>query len=208
MPLTGSAPWLESGDRLTRDEFHQRYCQRPDIKKAELVHGVVYVASPVRQDLHGRQHAAVMAWLGLYQAQHPDLELGDNSTVLLDGDSEVQPDAFIFRPDLAGPRLTDDGYVEGAPHLVVEVAASSASYDVHDKLRAYQNAGVPEYVVWRVLDGLIDWFTLRNGEYVQVEPDEDGRIESTQFPGLVLNIPRILAGDLAGVLRELGPLGN
>ena len=28
---------LESGDRLTREEFHHRYCARPDIKKAELI---------------------------------------------------------------------------------------------------------------------------------------------------------------------------
>src|SRR5687768_2136070 len=47
---------LESGDRLTRDEFHRRYCARPDLKKAELVEGVVYVASPVRQDVHSRPH--------------------------------------------------------------------------------------------------------------------------------------------------------
>src|SRR3712207_6959307 len=29
-------PELESGDRLTREEFHERYCRRPDIRKAEL----------------------------------------------------------------------------------------------------------------------------------------------------------------------------
>jgi hypothetical protein len=28
------------------EEFHRRYCERPDIKRAELVEGVVYVASP------------------------------------------------------------------------------------------------------------------------------------------------------------------
>ncbi len=28
---------LESGDRLTREEFHRRYCTRPDIKTAELI---------------------------------------------------------------------------------------------------------------------------------------------------------------------------
>jgi hypothetical protein len=47
---------LESGDRLTRAEFHRRYCARPDIKKAELVKGIVYVASPVRLGMHGEPH--------------------------------------------------------------------------------------------------------------------------------------------------------
>jgi len=39
---------LESGDHLTHEEFHRRYLERPDIKKAELVEGVVYVSSPGR----------------------------------------------------------------------------------------------------------------------------------------------------------------
>ena len=42
-----SLPVIESGDRLTRAEFHRRYDAREDIKKAELVEGVVDVGSPV-----------------------------------------------------------------------------------------------------------------------------------------------------------------
>ncbi|MBI2762083.1 MAG: Uma2 family endonuclease, partial [Chloroflexi bacterium] len=57
---------LESGDRLTRDEFHRRYCARPDIHKAELVKGVVYVPSPTRMESHGEPHGSVVLWLGTY----------------------------------------------------------------------------------------------------------------------------------------------
>ena len=42
---------------MTRDEFERRYEALPDIKKAELIEGVVYVASPVRFDQHAEQHA-------------------------------------------------------------------------------------------------------------------------------------------------------
>lgn len=205
LPLT-ALPVLESGDRLSRAEFHRRYCAHPEIKKAELIEGVVYVASPVRATVHGQQHADVMAWLGAYRARHPEVRVLDNATVFLDGDNEVQPDAFLFVEGGEGPRLTDDGYVEGAPLFVVEVAASSASYDLHDKMRAYRRAGVAEYVVWQVLDDAIHWFRLQDGEYVRVEPDARGVIESAQFPGLRLNIPKMLAGDLAGVLAELESL--
>src|SRR5436190_19650573 len=90
-PSTSERPVLESGDRLTRAEFHRRYCARPDIKKAELVEGIVYVGSPVRFHLHGEPHAWVMGWLGLYVARHPDVRVGDNATVLLDADNELQP---------------------------------------------------------------------------------------------------------------------
>lgn len=146
----------------------------------------------------------VMAWLGTYWARHPELRAGDNTTVFLDAENEVQPDAFLWRAEPGGPRRTEDHYIEGAPQLVVEVAASSASYDLHDKMRAYRRSGVREYVAWRVLDEAIDWFRLREGEYVRVEPDARGVIESETFPGLRLNVPKMLGDDLAGVLAELG----
>ena len=96
-----------------------------------------------------------------------------------------------------------EGHLGGAPQLVVEIAASSVSYDLHDKKEAYRRNQVREYIVWRVLDQAIDWFRLEAGEYARVEPDERGVIESTTFPGLRLNVPKMLTGDLAGVLAEL-----
>ena len=200
-----SRPVLESGDRLTRAEFHRRYEARPDIRKAELVEGVVYVASPLRSDVHGEPHASVMGWLVTFKAKTPGVHVSDNATVFLDADNEVQPDAALWREEPGGPQLTREGYIEGAPQLIVEVAASSASYDLHDKLRAYRRNGVREYVVWRVLDRAIDWFRLREGEYVRVEPDARGVIESETFPALRLDVPKMLAGDLAGVLAALEP---
>jgi Uma2 family endonuclease len=98
---------------------------------------------------------------------------------------------------------TTDGYLEGAPEFVMEIAASSASYDLHDKLETYRQAGVPEYVVWRVIDEQMDWFRLHDGAYVRVEPNEDGVIESTSFPGLRLSIPALPTGDRAALLAAL-----
>jgi Uma2 family endonuclease len=195
---------LESGDRLTRAEFHRRYETRADLKKAELVEGVVYVGSPVRADLHSEPHALVITWLGIYRVRHPEVRLEDNATVLLDADNEVQPDACLWREEPGGPQLTPDHYIAGAPQLVIEVAASSASYDLHDKLRAYRRNGVREYVVWRVLDETIDWLRMRDGEYVRIEPNAQGVIESETFPGLRLHVEKLLLGDLVGVLAELG----
>jgi Uma2 family endonuclease len=203
--LTSTLPSLESGDRLTRAEFHRRYCARPDIKKAELVEGVVYVPSPVRS-FHAAPHGSMIGWLYVYKARHPDLHLDVDATVLLDADNEPQPDVSLWREEPGGPRTNEKGHIEGAPQLVVEIALSSASYDLHDKLRAYRRAGVREYIVWRALNGVIDWLRLGEGEYCEVEPDERGVIESGVYPGLRLNITKMLAGDDAGVLAELGQL--
>jgi len=196
---------LESGDRMPRAEFHRRYCARPDLKKAELVEGVVYVPSPARFRPHAVQHGAAVSWLGTFAAHAPGVELAVEATVYLGGLTEVQPDALLVRlePAVGRIHLNADGYLEGTPDLVVEIAASSLSYDLHDKKAAFERAGVPEHVVWRVEDRAVDWFRLVEGRYVRVEPDERGVIESTSFPGLRLHVPKLLAGDLAGVLAEL-----
>lgn len=206
MAALSDVPVLESGDRLTRAEFPRRYCARSDIKKTELVVGVVYVASPVRLDGNGDEDNIVQMWLGVYAARFPDLDVGANSTVLLDTENEVQPDAILgWRiPAAPGAHVTDTGYVEGAP-LLVEIAASSASYDLHGKLRAYRRAGTREYIVWRTLDKAIDWFRLHEGEFHRVEPDEHGIIESSVFPGLRPSVPAMLARDRAAVRAALSP---
>src|SRR5215216_4291385 len=87
---------LESGDHLTRAEFHRRYEARPDIRKAELVMGVVYVASPLNSMRHGEPHSLAGAWLRVYAAKRPGLRVTDNATVFLDGEDEVQPDVCAF----------------------------------------------------------------------------------------------------------------
>lgn len=196
---------LESGDRLSRAEFHRRYCAEPEIKKAELINGVVYVASPARNKRHGRPQGVVIGWLFAYNTNHAGVELADNATVHLGPDDEVQPDALLYRPGHPDCHLreTDDDYLEGAPDLVVEVAASSASYDLHDKKESYRRAGVPEYLVWRTEDRAFDWVRLVEGQYAPVQPDAEGMIESVMFPGLRLLVPALLAGDYAALLTAL-----
>ncbi len=163
----------------------------------------MYASSPVRWGVHGEPHGRVNYWLGSYAYFRPGVRLGIDAPVILDPDNEVPPDASLVRLSGDGPRLTDADYVEGAPQLVVEFAASSASYDLRDKMRAYRRNGVREYIVWRVRDGAIEWFRLEDAEYHRVEPDETGVTESREFHGLRLNIPKMLAGDMAGVFAEL-----
>ena len=198
-------PPLESGDHLTRHEFERRYQARPDIKKAELIEGVVYMPSPVRARSHGGPHGQIIGWLATYCAATPCVEFYDNTTVHLDLDNEPQPDALLRLEPAAGgnSRVSAEDYIEGAPELIVEIAASSASYDLHEKLRVYRRNGVQEYVVWRVYDKQVDWFQLIQGEYVPLAPDENGVIHSQAFPGLRLPAQALLAGDLAAVLAEL-----
>lgn len=196
-------PPLESGDRLTRPEFERRYAAMPALKKAELIEGIVYVSSPLRAKAHGKPHGDIITWLGNYSAATPGVGRYDNPTVRLDADNEPQPDA-VLRLEAGGrSSISVDDYIEGAPELIVEVAASSASYDLHDKLRVYRRNGVQEYVVWRTYSQQIDWFVLEDGEYRSIAPDAAGVFRSQQFPGLWLNGEALLLGKLAEVLQVL-----
>lgn len=193
-------PPLENGDKLTRHEFERRYHAMPNLKKAELIEGVVYVASPVRAKQHGKPHARIMGWLIAYEAATPGVEALDNTTVLLDTDNEPQPDALLRIETGGQSRINKDDYVEGAPELIVEIAASSASYDLHEKLKVYRRNQVQEYLIWRVYDHQFDWFRLQQGEYIQLQANADNIICSQIFPGLWLDKIALLGGDLGKVL--------
>lgn len=199
--VNGRTPPLENGDRLTRAEFERRYNAMPHLKKAELIEGVVYVPSPIRFRRHGEPHGQLIGWLVRYMVGTPGVHSAGNASARLDLLNEPQPDALLLIDPARGgrARISDDDYIEGGPELVAEVAASSVSYDLHDKLQAYQRNGICEYIVWRVDDRAIDWFVLRGGVYETLRADERGRLRSEVFPGLWLDVAAIVRGDLAAV---------
>ena len=199
-----SLPPLENGDRLPRREFERRYAAQPRTKKAELIAGVVCTTIPVRLD-HAEPHALIQTVLLVYCGHTPGVIGADSATVRLTAHSEVQPDVLLRIDENAGgtARVSADGYLEGAPELVVEVAASSASIDLHDKLRVYQSAGVREYIVWRTHDNHIDYFGLFEGHYKPLPKDATGLARSEVFPGLWLDTLALCRGDLAAALSRL-----
>jgi Uma2 family endonuclease len=146
-----------------------------------------------------------MGWLSVYKAATPGVRSGDNSTVRLDLDNEPQPDGLLrIAAECGGrSRIDEDGYVAAAPELTAEIAASSASYDMHRKLNAYRRNEVQEYVVFLTEERRVRWFRLREGQYVELPADSDGIVRSEVFPGLWLDAPALVAGNLARVLEVL-----
>jgi Uma2 family endonuclease len=146
-----------------------------------------------------------MGWLWTYEVATPGVALGDTPTVRLDLENEPQPDAVLLIEEQSGgqSRISLDDYVEGAPELVVEIAASSVAIDLGDKKRAHRRNGVKEYIVWQVFDQRLDWFYLEEGEYLSLPIDADGMIRSRVFPGLWLAINDLLTGNMTQVLAVL-----
>ncbi len=196
-------PPLNAGDHLARAEFERRYLAMPQLKRAELIEGVVYMPSPVHFRKHSYPHGSILGWLTVYCASTPGVVLGDNATVRLDFENEVQPDALLRLEQGGRSRVTSDDYIEGPPELIVEIAASSAAYDLYDKRRVYARNGVQEYIVAQAYEQQVDWFILREGVYESLAPDAAGILRSELFPGLWLQPQTLWDGDLAALLAAL-----
>jgi hypothetical protein len=173
----------------------------PEVNKAQLIEGVVYMPSPVRHRHHSSPHFDLITWLGLYRMATPGIEGGDNGSLRLDMENEPQPDAYLIVLPSHGGKVVidDDDYITGGPELVAEVAASSVSIDLNGKRSAYCRNGILEYIVWRVEDGEIDWFVLREGHYDRLAMEANGVYRSEVLPGLWLNSPALVAGDMQRV---------
>ena len=198
-------PPLINGDHLTRAEFHRRNLAQPHIKKAELIEGVVYMPSPVQLVKHSKPHSRIILFLGNYVVATPGTDFGDNATLILDNENQAQPDAFLRIHESFGGQSkgNEKDYLRGVPKLIVEVAASSAGYDLHEKLRAYRRNGVQEYLVLLAYEQETRWFQLVEGAYELMPADDEGVICSQVFPGLHFHPQSFWADDLAGLLKIL-----
>jgi len=95
-------PPLENGDRLTSREFERRYNAMPELKKAELIEGIVYMASPLRFQPHAQPHGRLITGLiyvfpGLW-LNAPAMLQGDLQRVLLSlrsGINSPEHQAFV-----------------------------------------------------------------------------------------------------------------
>lgn len=197
-------PPLENGDRLTRHEFEHHYAAS-SLEKAELIEGVVYVPAALRFESHANPHGHLITWLGVYETFTPGVYLGIEPTIRLDEDNEPQPDGVLLISEAARgrSRITADDYIEGPPELVIEIAASSVSIDLHGKKNAYRRNGVQEYLVWQIFENKLDWFSLQQGTYQPLDINPEGTIKSQVFPGLWLAVTALLRGDMQQVLATV-----
>jgi len=196
---------LENGEHLDAEEFMRRYEAMPELKKAELIQGIVYMGSPVNAEFHGQPDSIIQGWLALYCSATPGTESAVNSTVRLGSKNVPQPDGLLqILPDYGGKsRIDSEGYIIGAPELVVEIAASSTAIDAYEKRDAYSAAGAQEYLLWRTLDNEVDWWFLEKGTYQPLPADAQGVVRSKVFPGLWLDRAALLQRNRAQIMSCL-----
>lgn len=196
------APPLAAGMKLTREEFLRLWEVHPEISKAELIGGIVYMPSPVSTEHSVREgHAGL--WLGTYWIATPGTEFGHNSTSMMLDDSP-QADIFLrILPECGGASWIEKKYLHGAPELITEVCLTSADYDLHVKYDLYESVRVQEYLTLLVYEQEIRWHILVDGRFQIMPPDADGIHRSRVFPGLWLDGQALLKRDMPKVLAVL-----
>jgi Uma2 family endonuclease len=207
MRLLHTEPLLfEAGDRMDREEFLARWEEMPDLKRAELIDGVVYLPSPVSLE-HGDKEVLLTVWTGTYASRASKVQALSNTTWMMEEKSAPQPDvALRVRPEFGGQsrnvRRVQE-FAGGAPEFAAEVARSTRSYDLGPKLKLYERAGVREYLAALVEEQRLEWRVLRENGYELLPPDAVGVLRSTVFPGLWLDEAAFWANDTSAVLRVL-----
>ena len=132
-PTEVRIPRLQTGDHLSVAEFERRYAAMPEVKKAELIDGVVYMPMPVSFDDHGASFHLIAGWGLWFATPGPRRRQRDAAP-----SRRPSPAARRIPPHPSGvrgqSRTDDERFRRGIGH---EIAASSATYDLH-KLDAYR----------------------------------------------------------------------
>lgn len=205
-PNHSLVPPLRDGDRLSLEEFERRWEATPDLKRAELIEGQVYMnAASLRWDWHAEPHGLVVHVMNSYSFATPGVRCGLEPSFRMEPNSMPQPDAVLrVHEDWGGQSRLARGYLIGSPEFLVEISASTEKHDLETKKDLYQQAKVQEYFVWSVLDEKIISFSLSGEEYLEVVPDASGVLKSSVLPGLWFDTAALIHGDrdrIADVLR-------
>src|SRR5262245_15596380 len=155
---------LIAGDRLTREEFLRRWDQMPELKRAELIGGVVYMPSPLSADL-SNVDSAVIYWLKHYALHTPGCQASNNATWHMLEDAPMPDSNLRIVREGGGTSWVEYNYFHGVPELAAEICRSSSSYDLHQKKELYEAAGVKEYVAVLLEEQSVRWHRLVGGRY-------------------------------------------
>lgn len=153
-------------------------------QKADLIDGVIYVASPENTDAN-----KLFLWLAsimnCYTRRKKLGEVfGSRVALRLDEEHGPEPDIAIVRTEHLD--RVQRGFVAGAADLVVEIVSpESVERDYHDKRALYQEYGISEYWIIDEMDQSVTLLRLQKGEYREVRPKK-GELHSKVLTGFWL----------------------
>jgi Uma2 family endonuclease len=153
-----------------------------DGDKADLIDGVIYMASPDNTSAN-ELFVWIIGLMGFFvEATVAGKVYGSRVALRLDDRNGPEPDiAFVRKTHL---HLVKGGHIAGPADLTMEIVSpDSTDRDYHKKRRQYERARVPEY--W-IVDPLREKLTVLRlgpgGKYTRVQPRK-GELHSRALPG-------------------------
>jgi|CXWL01.1.fsa_nt_gi Uma2 family endonuclease len=175
-------------------------------QKADLLDGVIYLASPESTD-HNRLALWLVNVMGQFVEQRGlgDLFINKVAFRLSDMTSPKPDVAFVAanRLDRIKP-----GYVDGPPDLAIEIVSpDSIDRDYENKRRRYEEAGVREYWIIDPLENTATFLVREGDSFVEQFP-RNHIYESRVLPGFTLDtqwlFQRPLPATMPIIRRLLG----
>jgi Uma2 family endonuclease len=176
-------------DLISFDEFCTLVS---DGQKADLIDGVIYVASPDTT----RSNALTGFLYFLLEGYTAARSLGGFTFVTrfackISDARAPEPDVGYVQQERL--HLVHEGHMDGGPDIAVEIVSrDSRSRDYGEKRELYQAAGVTEYWIVDPLQRRVEFLRLQDGRYVLVPLEENRIFRSAVIPGLWLNVEWLL----------------
>lgn len=169
---------------VTVDEF---FAQVEDGQKADLLEGVIWMASPDSldaDDVQGFVRCLIQAYIAAKKIA--GRVCGSRVPFVLNESNAPEPDLAYMTPERYAAQ--HGKRVLGPPDIAVEVTSEdSRSRDYEAKFRLYEQFGVQEYWIVDLENSRVEFFVLRQGRFEPL-PLEGGRIyRSTVIPGFWLD---------------------
>ncbi len=189
-----------AADLVTFDEFCQLV---PDGQKADLIDGVIYMASPDMRRSDRITNFVHYLLTGFVEGRNIGGEVfGSRFAFQLTEIRAPEPDVAYVRPERL--HLVEERCMNGGPDIAVEVVArDSRGRDYNEKRQIYQDAGVAEYWIIDPIQERVEFLRLGQTGY-EIARLENNRIFRTAvLPGFWLNIEWLLEYPLPGAYQCL-----
>jgi Uma2 family endonuclease len=194
--MTGSP---RATDLATVEDF---YALVPDGQKADLLDGVIYMASP--DTYHGDQYTNFFSHLLHRYCEARDLGqvFGSRFAFRLSPHRAPEPDVAVVSTGRL--HLVDDHGMTGGPDVAVEIVSrDSKTRDYRDKRRIYEESGVAEYWIVDPIRRRADFLVLEAGKYRSVELENGSIFRSRVLPGFSLDVSWLFGAHLPKVQPTL-----
>ncbi|MBI3922048.1 MAG: Uma2 family endonuclease [Armatimonadetes bacterium] len=198
-PIVASL-WEETAsDLVTVEDF---YALVEDGQKADLIDGVIYMASPdnyVSNDIGGFLYLLLRCFC---EAMDVGIVVVSRFAFRLSDFNAPEPDVAYVSRDRQ--HLVHANGMDGGPDIAIEIVSRDSRHrDYFDKKQLYEKAGVPEYWIIDPLQRRAEFYRMLGGRYELVPLEQNSFFRSDALKGFWIDVEWLFADPLPKAMEKL-----